>query len=571
MSNAMFFSRQLALRHVLTFLAFLFIALALVGGWRGYSPVPFWDMWGSYLGFIDHSASDDWSPWFAQHNEHRIVLARLFFWADVHLFKGAGLFLIVANYLLVAFAALLYCQILREATAPSKRTTEFHALSLLVVCALFFWSQQESLIWGFQSQFFLAQSLPLAALYMLYRSRQGGLGGFVLACLLGILSAGTMANGVLALPLMVAYALLTRQGALRSGTLAALAALVLFAYFRDYVPPSEHGSLLLALGSPLKFASYVVYFLGSPFYFAFGTKALGRLAALLGGIFLLVSSLRFAWQLVRNRRHADLQLVLLAYIAYIVGSAIGTAGGRLVFGVSQALTERYTTSALMAWAALLVLYAPTLLALQEPRRRRVWGGLAVLALLMLAYQFKALHSKSDELFDRSVAALAIELRIKDLAEIRHVGPSTNVVDFTVQASDKQRSIFGLYPYRDARAHMGTSFAPIALPDCRGAMLSSETVEGDERYLRVRGWLYEPIGDAMPQVIRMLAVDGKQVGYALGGAAWSEAAAAQQKAPRRSGFRGYLASDQAGTTITLRGEEPNGPICQLKVTVPYTQH
>ncbi|MGD4365427.1 hypothetical protein QT713_22860, partial [Xanthomonas citri pv. citri] len=41
-----------------------------------FSPVPFWDMWDGGLGFYVRQMTDV-SQWWAQHNEHRIVLSRI--------------------------------------------------------------------------------------------------------------------------------------------------------------------------------------------------------------------------------------------------------------------------------------------------------------------------------------------------------------------------------------------------------------------------------------------------------------------------------------------------------------
>jgi len=539
-------------------LAVLFAALAVIGGIRSYSPAPFWDMWISYLPFLDQASSGGWEVWWKQHNEHRIVLARLFFWMDLRWFDGAGWFLIVVNYALVTLGAVLYCRILREAVVGRGRELERHALTALLVIWLFSWTQWGNLTWGFQSQFFLAQLLPLAALYLLYRSIQDGAGIFALACLLGVMSAGTMANGILALPLMTVYAALTRQRAARIGALALLTALTLFAYFYDYSAVVGHGSLSQALREqPLRLAVYMLYYLGNPFYEVLGGRAPGRIVVLSASLFMVLSTLRFAWQLLRQPRPPALPLALLFFIVYIIGTAFGTAGGRLIFGYAQALGTRYATPGLMAWAALLVLYAPALLALGEQARRWVWTGLALLVLAMLVYQVKALRSQADELFARSIGALAIEMRIADKAAIGKTYPDTGPVVFTQEASDKQRSFFGLYPYRGARAQMGHVFAPAALPVCQGALEEISQVEGDYLYLRVRGWLAQPGAQMAPPVVRFLDAGGKQVGYALGGEPRAEAG-------QGAGFRGYLAPAAQGELLTVRGEGPDGPVCQLQL-------
>lgn len=569
MSGSTALSRQNLPRLGLTGLALLFVLLALKGAIRAYTPVPFWDMWEGYLPFLDRAASGDWSVWWQQHNEHRILLARLFFWMDLRWFDGAGWFLIATNYVLIGLGAVMGCRILREVAVPAQRETDRHALTALAVMMMFFWCQWENLTWGFQSQFILAQLLPLAALYALYRSTVGdGSRTFVLACALGLLSAGTMANGILALPLMAAYAALARQGVRRTTALAVLTALMLLAYFHGYTPVAGHGSLSSALrDDPVQLVHYVLAYLGSPFHPVFGFGAAGRWMAEAAGLFFVVSSVRFAWQVLRQPRPPALPLAMLCFVAYIAGTAVGTAGGRLIFGVEQALSSRYTTPAIVAWLALLVLYAPALLALHGWRRRLAWGGFGALAMLMLQFQLTAQHSRADELFGRSVGGLAVEMRIRDMVEIGHIYPNTNLFAMSEQASDRQRSLFGLYPYRDVRKQMGTAFQPVALPACVGFVDLVETIQGDGRFVRVDGWLYEPVSKTTPQAVRFLDASGKQIGYALGGKTREDVARAVDREARPSGYRGYLSSTPPGTTVTLRGEGPAGPFCQQQVKPP----
>jgi hypothetical protein len=83
------------------FFCIAYISLAVIGGIRNYSPVPHMDMWDGFLGFFIQPSANEFGAWWAQHNEHRIVLARLLFWIDQSLFSGAAIFLVTANYALV--------------------------------------------------------------------------------------------------------------------------------------------------------------------------------------------------------------------------------------------------------------------------------------------------------------------------------------------------------------------------------------------------------------------------------------------------------------------------------------
>jgi hypothetical protein len=221
--------------------AFTFVVLANVGGFRSYSPVPFWDMWNGYLDFYVKASAGDLSVWWAQHNEHRIFIARLFFWLDFTFFHGQVWFLFAVNYLLMGVVCLIFWNIWKERT-----TGNIPWIGFFLIAWLFSWIQEENLNWAFQSQFILAQLLPLAALYFLHRAATPGMfqnRDFYIAILFGALALGSMANGVLTLPLMTLYAAVVRMGLKRSLLLAILALVAISLYFYDYKAQVHHGSL----------------------------------------------------------------------------------------------------------------------------------------------------------------------------------------------------------------------------------------------------------------------------------------------------------------------------------------
>jgi hypothetical protein len=140
--------------------------LAVVGGARAYSPVPFWDMWNGYLEFFTKVSDGQWSAWWAQHNEHRIVLARIFFWLDLTLFDGQGWFLLIVNYGLLILVCFLFYIIWKEVELDKEKAW----IGYFLMAWLFLWIQNENLHWGFQSQFILAQLLPLISFYLFHLS-----------------------------------------------------------------------------------------------------------------------------------------------------------------------------------------------------------------------------------------------------------------------------------------------------------------------------------------------------------------------------------------------------------------
>jgi hypothetical protein len=550
------------------FTALIFGVLAIAGGVRGYSAVPFWDMWDGYLGFYVKVSDGDWSAWWAQHNEHRILLARLLFWLDISWFNGAGWFLLLINYLLLAAACYVFWNAWREQAQSQNTFIAFFLLAWL--CS---WSQNNNLTWGFQSQFILAQLLPLAAFFLLHRSTAATDRGnlyFALATLCGVLAAGSMANGVLALPLMTAFALLAHMGWRRCLSLAVFSSGMLWLYFGDYHAPANHGSLFQAFReNPSGVFHYVSLYVGGPFYYLFGQGEGAKYIAAAAGIFLIASSAAFAWRTVPHARTATLPLALLTFILYIGGTALGTAGGRLMFGVEQALASRYMTPALMVWAALIVLYAPSFASLGARFHNKLWIPFLLLVLLMLPQQLKALVNQQDMLFERKVAALALELGIKDQPQINNIFPFT---DWALSLSEapvaRNLSIFGMSPIKDTKELINNevSNAVPTLRPCQGTLDEIQPIEGDTRYLRVRGWFFDPSTNSVPEQIQIVDERGLIRGSALTGQSRHDVESAFSRSHRYSGFKGYALANTQGNKIAFVDPQTG---CRIDVYMPVS--
>ncbi len=518
--------------------ATVFVALAITGGVRGYSPVPHWDMWDGYLGFFTKVMSGDVSAWWAQHNEHRIVLARIFFWLDLVIFAGQGWFLIVVNYLLQAVVCMLYWTIWKE-----SRSDKHHWIGYFLIAWLFWWIQKNNLEWGFQSQFILAQLLPLAALYFLHRSvhtEANFYKWFALALALGVLSIGSMANGVLALPMMTVYAVFARMGLRRIAILGLVSVLALAAYFYGYVAPAGHGSLGQTLSTnPLGLLHYVVVYVGGAF--SFGDSYVGLWTATIAGIFLVVSSVFFALKALARPNEQTLRLALLVFILYIGGTAFGTAGGRLMFGVDQALASRYMTPSLMAWAALLILYLPQINTMRLSAQNKLWVWFAILLLLMLPKQLESLGSKRDRSFDRQLAALAVEMGVKDAGQIKHVFPSVPwIMAIAEKPIAENWSIFGMSPIKDQREILRTTLdIDNNAKTCEGAIDEVSKIDGDSQYLKLKGWIFDSMKNEVPEYGLIVNEFGAVHGIVLTGVKRINIANTINEKALYSGMEGYI--------------------------------
>ena len=543
--------------------ALAMIILAIIGAVKSYSSVPFWDMWNGYLEFYTNVVyKGDIQAWWQQHNEHRIVLARTLFWLDLSFFSGSGKFLIVINFLLIFCSYVVFNKILQERLGIEEGESEYPSkiFNLLIFVILFSWIQEANITWAFQSQFFLAQLLPLIAFFLLYKSfvcKKASNSLFVLACVIGVVSIGSMANGILALPLMFIYALVIRMTKLRIFILCLLSIITITLYFYGYDAVVGHGSLKDALlNNRIGLLQYISLYIGGPFYYM--TKNI--IVAQIAGLFLISSSAYFAWIALKKPSKSSLQLALLFFILYIGGTALGTGGGRLFFGIEQALSGRYQTPALMAWVALLILYSPKIIKKINNNSLLALSMLILIPILLLPQQLKALSSKQGLLFEREIAALAIELRIKDQSQISNVFPSAEwVLSASEVAVENNLSIFGQPKIKDIPLLIGKKETDTKVK-CVGSLDGVTLIPGVLNYLKVRGWMYQADAQLSPKSVHIIK-NGEIIGYALTGQPRDDVANAINLNAKTSGFKGYILADKLGGGVVLKGLQPE---CQLDV-------
>jgi hypothetical protein len=487
--------------RLLQVLACLFVLADMAGGIRWYSPVPFSDMWEGYIGFYDRVQRGDWSGWLAFHNEHRIFLARLLFWLDLSCFQGNLIFLYLVNYLLLGAISLVFYRYLVWCEPLSVRRK---VLATVMLLPLFSWVQAGNLVWAFQSQFFMAQLLPLSAFYLLDRAlaSHDDSGGrlYIMACLAGLISPLAMANGVLALPLMLLQVCIAQGRRSWCYQLLLLTVLVWGLYFRGYTSPEEHGGVIHALLThPFTLTLHVFSYLGGPLYRFAGEHAwsiwLARSVGMLAIVLLGVACLR---RLAGQKKNPVKDWGLVIFGIYILGTAVATAGGRMKLGVDPVMVSRYTTPTLMLWVALLVLYRHALHALWRMPSFFCGGLLRAVACCLLVgmihVQLKALRSHAAELYERRVSAIALALGIADSSQIEQVGqPARQIMRLAALAVRHDWSVFGTEILRDLSVRIGG--APVVTAE-RSPVLSCAVVwysgasymSGNSSYRQIYGRL-----------------------------------------------------------------------------------
>jgi hypothetical protein len=339
---------------------------------RAYSALPWgdhWDHWrlvlkdGYSLGTFVHL-----------HNEHRILVPRLFFMIDHLLFGASNVFIFVSICLVQLGHALLLWRISARASGPSPPSSL--ALGSLVTIALFSQQQFSNFTWAFQIQFVGVYFLATAALYALMRVEDSAdsptnvgtsSAGWLLSSLVFAWGATyTMSSGLFLWPILLLFSFALHLRWPHVVWIAVNGLIAWIVYLHGFHTPSQHISPLASLFDPPRVLAFALAYLGAPVddtisaiskIFALGGDNYRTLWAAAAGFVGLLSTIILLLRSLEKRKYFnDAQLLLIYNALFILVTAFVTSAGRgIQFQVIDALTSRYSTPALVFWSCLLAL------------------------------------------------------------------------------------------------------------------------------------------------------------------------------------------------------------------------
>jgi hypothetical protein len=216
-----------------------------------------------------------------------------------------------------------------------------------------------------------------------------------IGALLSIVSTFSSANGILCWMLVLPVLLVVCGWRKRfvpfliAGWMALCLLSVSF-YLYGYQTPDWHPSLTQALDHPVRAPAYLAAFLGAPLAPGAGVRRLaaaipiGAIASILFFGACAYLGARFADRSLRKR-----MIGFVALGAYSLGTALMVMPARLGFGITQALSSRYSTFSLYLLVSLIYLAAIVLehartngyLRSRAPRVRFVFAGVGILLLV----------------------------------------------------------------------------------------------------------------------------------------------------------------------------------------------
>lgn len=550
------------LSYVVFFGGILTIALALYLVVVCYTSLPWSDGWIQ----INVAAAGD-NPFslhwlWQQHNEHRLLIPKLLLAIDLRFFGAQQKFLLA----MIFGVQLLHCAVL----SWSMRVLGGWGGSLwrtgtgLAAFCLFCPAQWENLVWGFQSCFVLPPlfaTVSLVALLLYWKASgeaQGrGARKFIALSVVAALAAmGSLANGVLLLPLLTiaAMALQLRRSVVLTYIVGAVAGIAL--YLHNYSQPSSHHPLT-ALLSPGKLIAYVGTYFGSSWTSGGGWKPHNLFFALYLGLLGLLLLLIFLFRLrqfVKQREAFPIQLLLIALFS--VATAALTALGRIHLGSVQAFASRYQTVALLFWFSLGCLLLAAAAASTKPLASTALQIFFVAVLLRGAFlAFVPLRDGKEHAFRMRAASAALITGVNDPRQLDYAFVSPYVPPADLAYLKQHRlSIFSGDPQALLGEPLSSTFSIAPRERCDAAIESVAPLSSTD--WRITGWVWDVQRRVVPAQIVTVA-NGIIAGLGAAGD-WQ---------PDLRAARGQLNTSLAGFTAyaaNLPASEPLSAYAVLRV-------
>ncbi len=416
----------------------IFYVLSVIwGAYRFYLPIPRGDMWDGYLDFYIRLLAGDTSAWWGQHNEHRIIFSRVLFFLDLKYFGGLSILLIPIN---VLFVFLNWFMVIKFANVlVYKRISKnvFFYLFVLITVFIFSWKQDENIIWAFQSQFWAVYLFPMLAFYQLSKASESRFEAryFIAAYCLGILSAGTMVNGVLVLPVLFCMGLILRLNRYYLATLLITSVVLIFLYFSGFNTPDGHVSVIdNIIESHYKIIIFFVEHMGS----VLKNRYLSFIMGMLHLYFIVHIILNF-----KQIRKTPVAVAACGFILYYLFSAAVVSVARVNIGIDAALVGRYSTPTILSFLLTLILFIHI-----HPDRIRYLNKsvITIIAVLMLGTQARVLIKNVDKIQDREyLQILSLELGIY---------PDSKMQQVADKATRQDIAVFGIEPFVARREKLG---------------------------------------------------------------------------------------------------------------------
>lgn len=546
---------------ILVVLALSRLAMTLVGIAKTWTALPFWDMWDGYINWYFSLEPGNVFQWWSQHNEHRILLARIFFYIDLKIFNGSGVFLLIANVTaflsLISLLLLSLYILLRDRQLLVKHKAVFFYPASLVIVVSSSWIQNSNLLWGFQIQFWLVYLFPLAMFILLGQFQYSSLSSrtirifqvLTILCLVGAVLS--MSNGVIAAWLAVVFCgILPFTTRFRIIVISVSISLTVFYAFGYSTPGAHESPLSTLIQHPLSVCEYFLAYLGGPIQYFTGMTTLA-VAAGFGALtlFIVLSVSTF-----RNRRKYTAEFALVGFGWFVILSALITAMGRASFGTDQAFASRYQTPVLALWALLIALSSPYLVSFFK--KLPVFSLILILlsSLILLPQQIHGAKGDNSLRASRELATIALATDTLDTDVLGTVYYDMNrLVVMNRAVKDAGLTVLASEDFVHLKTDIGTSVSQLKPVNCDG-WFDTKSAVPNSGTIRITGWV---VGPELPTygftMLKIVDENNQIVGYVSRGTERTDLISALGTEWGESGFSGYIFGGTLPTSSYISGE------------------
>ncbi len=500
-----------------------------------YSPVPWgdmWDYWAWHVRFGHHNLILHLAD---QHNEHRIVVARLLFLFDQYWCHANAKSLYIFTFLVQLFHATALWLLSSRVSYLGRASRWFIAGMILTL--LFSAQQFTNFVWFFQVPFvivYLGASLACISVMGLasqaYLPRSGDFSRVGLVVLLGVITTYSMANGLLIWPVLLSLAFAIRTSRRVRLLLALSGACAWTQYLWHYKRPLQHASLSGAFLHLPKTVAFLLTTIGSPAsdtvgailsIFALGKPETAQFFSALVGLFGLVLASVVLLQFFRSRDDIGLvENVYLHILLFLLGSLLLIAMGRFSFPLTEALTSRYATPSLLFWG---VLFCLALLNIEKGRYNKLSAPFKLVALCsLLCFIFVNQPTKIESAKGYTQYLSETEISLSNAVLDTHVWERVNydiprLIPLVRYLQINSLSVFDRRWRPWLGQNIGDHYRIDPASQCTGAVDSATGFPGAwfPGY-RIEGWAWDAKAKARGETLLLTDEGGGILGAATGG-------------------------------------------------------
>lgn len=533
-----------------------------------YTALPYSDAWTEVTAAARgvNLLSPQWL--WAQHNEHRIVLPKLFLAIDLLLFRGRQIFPL-ASILIIQLALLVLLGWSLRVLGGWRRAVWRTGLGLIGF-GLFCPSQWENFVWPFQTCFVLpglCATLSFAGLLVYWRTPTEWEARHRWMLLLLSIAAAlgatcSLANGNLVWPLLVVAAICVRLPVKVVLIYVSSAMLSTLAFFHHYALPSQPARLLSSFDSMRRVGVFALAYLGSAWVnTAQAAETVGGLA--------ISAALLAAILLFRKKTLAEpLPLLAILVMLFVSATAVITGLARLHLGIEQAFTSRYQTPVLLFWCGFGVLL---LLALKEIKSFAVLLVLAQICLLAVFVRGAVLaryplRQAMWHGFQVNAAAAALMTDVKDPERFGYANVDEHIGEDRDYLEQRRLSVFAGVPYSKLGKALAAEFQVRSPESCVGELQAVTRLQGTggEDDVSVSGWAWDLARREPPSYIVTVA-DGRVAGLGAVGD-WRPTVRAAHRYLRTSfvGFTAYVKNEKGDPPAEVYAVSRSNPpeVCRI---------